>query len=637
MTEQVKQDSNFTELRYAVEESPGVLPTTPEWIPVEPNEYKDFGGTVTTKARNPINASRQRKKGVVVDLEAMAGFVQDITATNTQGFMSSFLFAAPREKTSLAVATVDGMNNDYEPASGGAAFQAGDLLLAEDFDEAVNNGLKLVSGVPVAASVPVTDTGLVAETGASGTIKRVGFQFATGIASIDADGTATFPKLNVANVAASAVLDITGDSIADQDTVVVGGVTYTFEAGALAASTSTDVDVNLGMDDDESRANLVAAINLSGTQGVEYGTGTTANPLVTADDGVADQVKFTAKLTGAASNGLGALSTDISGATIDATLSGGVGRDLTTLGIIPGEFVYLGDDAADTSFATDEDNGFCRVRSVSANQIIFDKTQFPMEDDNGAGKTIRLVLGTVLKNEVEKALIVTRPLQFERSLGAPDDAQPTDIQGEYVTRCIADEAKLDFKTADISRLEATFVGGTHETRTGDQGLKDGTRPELTESDAFNTTSDVSLIKMALVTDGDSCPAPLFAYLTDLAVSIKNNTKQNKAISVLGSFSVTAGTFEVSAEVTAYFQTVTAIAQVQNNASVTLEQHMVKANKGITFDLPLVTLSKAMAEVKQDEPVMLPLSSDAATAKFIHPTLDYTLLMVYWPYLPDVAG
>lgn len=631
MAEQVKQDSNFTELRYAVEESAGVLPATPEWLPVEPNEYKDFGGTVTTKARNPINSSRQRKKGVVVDLEALSGFVQDITATNTQGFMSSFLFAAMREKTNIEVAAVDGANNDYEPASGGAAFQAGDLVFAEDFDEAVNNGLKLVTGAPTATSVPVTDTGLVAETGAEGTLTRVGYQFASGLASIDADGIATFPKLNVANVAATGVLTLAGNAVADE-TITIGSRTYTWKAAVGAVAD----EVEVGATASDSIDNLVAAINGAAGAGTIYGTGTVAHADVDAAAGAGDTMDLTATVTGAAGNLIATTETMTQGSFGGLTLSGGAGRDLTTLGLIPGEFVFLGSDVTDTSFATAEDNGFCRVREVSASQIVFDKTQFSMEDDAGAAKTIRIFFGHVLKNEVEQALIVTRSLQFERSLGAPDDALPAQIQAEYVTRCIADEAKLDFKTADIARLEAGFVGGTHETRTGAEGRKSGDRPALVESDAFNTTSDVSLIKMALVDDGDSCPTPLFAYLTDLSVSIKNNTKQNKAIGTLGSFSVTAGTFEVAAEVTAYFQTVAAIAQVQANASVTLEQHLVKENKGITFDLPLVTLSKAMAEVKQDEPVMLPLSSDAATAALIDPDLDYTLLMVYWPYLPDTA-
>jgi hypothetical protein len=49
------------------------------------------------------------------------------------------------------------------------------------------------------------------------------------------------------------------------------------------------------------------------------------------------------------------------------------------------------------------------------------------------------------------------------------------------------------------------------------------------------------------------------------------------------------------------------------------------------------MSQAEAEIKINEPVMIPLSSDAATAKSIDADLDYTMLMVFWDYLPDLAG
>jgi hypothetical protein len=277
------------------------------------------------------------------------------------------------------------------------------------------------------------------------------------------------------------------------------------------------------------------------------------------------------------------------------------------------------------------------VREVTAAHIKFDKTQGLMVDDAGTGKSIQLFFGSVLKNENSRTLIVKRPVQLERSLGAPDDAFPDEVQAEYITRCYGDEATIDMKTADIVTLMMSFLGGTTETVDGTNvAQKTGSRPSIEESDAFNSTSDVSLIKMALVVDGDAFPDPLFAFLTDFSLSIKNNLKQNKAVSVLGAFDVTPGIFEVAADVNAYFTKVAGLEAVKNNADVTLEVHMAKENRGVSFDMPLVSLGKALADVKADEAIMLPMTADAATGKKIDLNLDHTLLMVFWDYLPNAA-
>ncbi len=96
-----KIDSNATALRIAEEASYKVLPSTPIWMPMEPNEYDDFGGSIVTTARNPINASRMPKKGVVTDLDATGGFTFDVTQLSLQDLWEGILFADFRRKNDV--------------------------------------------------------------------------------------------------------------------------------------------------------------------------------------------------------------------------------------------------------------------------------------------------------------------------------------------------------------------------------------------------------------------------------------------------------------------------------------------------------------------------------------------------------
>jgi hypothetical protein len=62
--------------------------------------------------------------------------------------------------------------------------------------------------------------------------------------------------------------------------------------------------------------------------------------------------------------------------------------------------------------------------------------------------------------------------------------------------------------------------------------------------------------------------------------------------------------------------------------------MALHNQGWTLDIPLLGVGDAMADVKQDEAIMLPLTVDAGTgARY---GLNHTVLLVFWDYLPTLA-
>jgi len=505
-----KIDSNVTGLRYAEEDSIKTLPASPVWHPLEPNSYKDFGGQTTLMARNPINASRQRKKGVITDLDASGGFVQDLTQNNLTRLLQGFFFASMREKTTnlplngtaIPFSGVTGTTKTYTLGSGtlGSSFVAGDLVLMSGFNQSANNGLKNVAS-STATTIVVTQTAVDETPAASAKVRKVGIQL--GSAEFNIDVTASYPRL----------------------------------------------------------------VRASGT------------------------------------------------------------KDLTTLGLIPGEWVFIGGDSAATKFTIAANNGFARVRAVAATYLEFDKTASTMTAETGTGKTIQLFFGNVLRNEKDPALIKQRSYQLERTLG--QDANGT--MSEYLLGAVPNELSMSIKQADKITVDLSFVAVDHEQRDGTTGVKAGTRPDNVDAPAFNTSSDFSRIKMHLITAGNTNPNPLFAFLTELEITINNNVSPNKAVAVLGAFDVSAGTFEVGGNVTAYFADIAAVQAVRNNADVALDLAVVKANAGLVFDIPLISLGDGRLNVEQDNPITLPLSVEAAESTF-----GYTLLMNEFPYLPSLA-
>jgi Phage tail tube protein len=504
-----KIDSNVTGLRFAEESSLGVLPGSPVWYALEPNSYSDFGGQIATIARNPINPSRQRKKGVTTDLDASGGFNQDLTFDNTTRLMQGFFFADIREKKTTAplnsaaipVTGVTAADDTFAAASGLTGFLAKHLVFASGFTNTANNGLHVVQSASTATALVVAD-GLVDE----------------------------------ASPPAAAKLQVVG---------------YEFASATL----------NVVMNGD-----LVRLTRASGTV------------------------------------------------------------DFTTLGLIPGEWIFVGGDAVGNQFTNNQ--GFARVKAVAATYIELDKTGWEPVAETGTGKLIRIFFGDVLKNESTTNLIKRRTYQVERTLGEDDNG----TMSEYLIGAVCNELTINVAQADKVTLDMSFIATDNQQRDGTTGVKAGDRPSLSAGSAFNTSSDFTRIKLALADPDDASPTALFAFATEMNISVNNNASPNKAIGVLGAFDVSVGTFEVGGSMTAYFANIAAVQAVRDNEDITLDLAMVKENKGILFDVPLLSLGDGRLAVEQDQAITLPLETMAAESSFGH-----TLYFGSFSYLPDLAG
>lgn len=538
MAEEVKIDSNSTTMKMAAETSVGVLPGSPLWYEMEPNTYSDFGAQLALVARNPINSGRQRKKGVITDLDASGGFNQDVTFKNMEHLWPSLMMTTRQSKLNY--------------------------------------------------------------TGAASSISEVGTTAttitATGVdLTADIDVGMIFFISGLANDANNGLAIVTAVAFTTDTTITFAGSTFTTETPGADFS-----------------------MQLVGFQFTADDAG------ITAGGGVLPQLTSTA--------------------------------DLSNLGLQVGEFVFVGGDAASTQFTNASNNGFVRVSSiadVASGELTFDKTGGGADGQTemitealAGGETLQIFFGSVIRNvRTEDPLFNRQTWTIERSLGIPNPGSTNDVQAEALVGSVLNEFAVNVAQADKITTDATFIA-TDKTNFADTDTKpseSGSDAVIEAGTAYNTSSDFSRIKMALVRPGNAAaPEPLFAFLTELTINVNNNVTPNKAVGCLGAFDLTVGTFEVSGSVTAYFADVASVNAVRNNADVTLDVAIVKdfgsgneARKtGLVWDIPLIALGDGRLNVVQDEAVTIPL--DVQAAEYEEEGFGYTLMLNEFEYLPNAA-
>lgn len=305
----------------------------------------------------------------------------------------------------------------------------------------------------------------------------------------------------------------------------------------------------------------------------------------------------------------------------------------------PGESIYIGDGTnAAFSFANAENNGWKTVVDVAADgsSVTVLKSRLPMVADTGTGKTIRIYYGRVLKNETGTNIVRTS-LQFERTLGAPDDASPTQVQSEYIIGAIGNQLDFEYKPQDKLTCTLSFMGCDVEQRTGVTGVKPGTRPLLPALPALNTSSSVKRIRLASVSNNNVAVTPLAGECLNLKMSINNGLKGIAVIGTLGYFEIVPGNFKVTADMEFLFLTVAAQDAVRQNADVTLDLIHVIKNTAMTMDMPLLTLGDGRAKVVKDDPISIPITGGGNSGEEFNAKLDHTLFMNFFDYVPDAAS
>jgi hypothetical protein len=302
--------------------------------------------------------------------------------------------------------------------------------------------------------------------------------------------------------------------------------------------------------------------------------------------------------------------------------------DMRNFGFLPGEWCAVGGDQAGTRF-DDVSPFYARISEVGEDAIYFDKTTQPIVDDDGAGKTVQLFFGYLVRNEDDPDNIVRHTHVVERTLGK--DAVGT--QSELLRGFVFNEMTWTSPLANKVSLDIAGVGLGYQKRKGAEGplFKEGgtVLKKALGEDAFNTSRNVYRIRMSIIDPETLNPTPMFARCTEWTARIANNVTAAKAQGSYGGFDTTVGLFNVSMTTTAYFTTVEATEAIEEEADVTFDAIYAKDNAAIIMDIPLIGVGGGRLTVEQNAAIMLPLTGDGAESPFGH-----TFLLNWLPYIPN---
>lgn len=249
----------------------------------------------------------------------------------------------------------------------------------------------------------------------------------------------------------------------DGDTMTVGSRTYTFEASL----TDVDGNIQIGGTLADTKANLVAAFDLSGTAGTDYAASMTAHPSVDIAAFVGDDAVLTAHTPGAAGNSIAttetftAVTNVFDAATLGTTTSGSGGWSS-----------WLGVQAAnvDWSVSLERDEEFDNPQVVAQD---FDTPEttgavtMKAQDVDALFSQIQAIAG-VTGTDVVNATQEPAAVQFQIRISDPDT-------GNTVKTLYVPDAKWNvpaIQGAVGSKLETEFTftseSGKLEIYKGDQ-------------------------------------------------------------------------------------------------------------------------------------------------------------------------
>jgi hypothetical protein len=304
--------------------------------------------------------------------------------------------------------------------------------------------------------------------------------------------------------------------------------------------------------------------------------------------------------------------------------------DFTTLGLVRGCAVILGDAAIGTRFATlptDEDCVAWVKSTPTANLIeLEDHTWTPAGADNGSGKTIRILFGERYANRARNdATFNAKPthnLEKEDQNAATNN---TVAAYTYANGCALAMWKLTGPLKGKITAEFSFIGLNIANPVLAADRKTGASAAYAplSTALFDTSNDLDMMK---VTDASG---DLVTEVDSWTLDVNLNVKAKEVQGTNGAIGHKHGKFEPGFALDAYFNDSDQIAAINDNRNVKLKSPIGNHQGGFALRMPYAALRGGDQEYAANEAVTL----KGDVPGFRDPDTNVVMELTRFPYMP----
>jgi len=315
----------------------------------------------------------------------------------------------------------------------------------------------------------------------------------------------------------------------------------------------------------------------------------------------------------------------VQGATGDITMTAAgslesTTLDFTSLGIVEGQWIYVGGGTTATSFPLSGD-GYARVQSVAEHVLTLEKVPDSFGADTAATETIQLFIGSFIRNVAQSSDdFITETYSFEVIYDTLTNKY------HYPNGNYADSLSLSMNMQDKATVSYSFVGLDTPVPTSVKSAGNWSSP--IDTTMLNTSSDIGRLEI-LTSSGDEIVPSDECLLQDLTITISNNIEPKKGLGCLETVMVTLGNFNVDISGTMYLTTDQPIVSVRDNDTMGLAVALSNEDGGILLDIPSMTLGDGSRDFPTNDTINVNLSGMA----FKDETYDFALGATKFPHLP----